>query len=806
MSSMGEGSGVLEVERTGVAPHGAITPGMDTPGRTSAWWHLAAVIWFVAVGIALLIPALSHGGSFGSYDLLSQFGVLRHSMVLHNVQAGDQSDAIIPWTTLAWTQVHHAELPLWNPYAALGTPLAFGWQAGAFSVPALVGYLFPLHLAFTVQVATTLVIAGAGVYALGRVLGLGVLGCVFAGTVFELSGPMIGWLGWPHAAVLSWSGWLFAAALLVIRGEHRARYVILFALAIAATIYAGQAEILTLVGLALLVFLIVVLLLRARLCRPAAIGRPVVDLFLGVFAGGAIGAPLVLPGYQVIAGSQRGVPGGDAAELLKGNPALPVHNALHVLFQGFDGLPVAGSHWFGYANGYSETAVYLGVIALVMGAVAVAIRYRRPEVVGFGVLVVVMAAVAFFQPVVSLLSHMPLIGTVLWQRALLPLAFGLAVLAGIGLDALVRAHHQRLVLRWAMGGFVAASVLLVVLWGFGRGHLPPSDAIIRARSFIWPSVQVALGLAVVGGLMLAHRLSRDGGRPRKAVWRRRGLMAGGVLLVCETAFLISAGAPLWTSTSTPFATTPAELALKRAAGSSVVGFGAPLCFFPPGLGIPVNAQLAYGVQELALYDPMIPNSYFSAWAALTGQPAGNRSDSAYCPVVSTADEARLYGVRFVLEPAGGSGPPGSRYEATIGTETLYSIPGASAATVTPLDAGGRLPPDSAGGAPVHVDHPNPASWTLRLDTSAPQVLRLRLTDVPGWHATIDGRPVALQRFAGVMLQMRVPAGIHTVELNYWPRAFTVGIILALMAVLGLAIAGIASFRSVRRRSGGAGPE
>ena len=155
--------------------------------------------------------ALAHGASFGSYDNLSQFGVLRQpGVVVHNFQAGDQSDQIIPWATLAWTQVHHGQLPLWNPYEALGMPLAFNWQTAALSVPSLIGYLFPLHLAFTVQVVLTLVIAGTGVYALCRVLRLGTLACVFAGTVFELSGPMLGWLGWPHAAVLSWSGWLFA--------------------------------------------------------------------------------------------------------------------------------------------------------------------------------------------------------------------------------------------------------------------------------------------------------------------------------------------------------------------------------------------------------------------------------------------------------------------------------------------------------------------------------------------------------------------------------------------------------------------
>ena len=290
--------------------------------RVQGWVHVASVVWLVGAALAVLAPVLAHGSSFGSYDVLSQFGVLRQpGVVVHNLQAGDQSDQIIPWATLAWTQVHHGQLPLWNPYAALGMPLAFNWQTAAFAVPSLVGYLFPLHLAFTVQVIVTLIIAGTGTYALCRVLRLGTLACVFAGTVFELSGPMLGWLGWPHSAVLSWSGWLFAAALLVVRGQRRLRRIAVLSLVIAAMVYAGQAEVLALGGLALLVFLIVLLVQRLpRLGGSGPIGRPVVDLSLGVAAGIALGAPLLLPGSQVVSGSQRAVPGGDPAEILDGNP------------------------------------------------------------------------------------------------------------------------------------------------------------------------------------------------------------------------------------------------------------------------------------------------------------------------------------------------------------------------------------------------------------------------------------------------------------------------------------------------------
>ncbi len=371
------------------------------------------------------------------------------------------------------------------------------------------------------------------------------------------------------------------------------------------------------------------------------------------------------------------------------------------------------------------------------------------------------------------------------------------VLSGVGMDVLVRHHDRRRVRRWAGAGFGVAGVVLVALWLVGRGHLPPAEAAIRNTSFVWPLVATAVGLVVVGILALVDRRTADDPRDGVSV-TAVGRVAGISLLMVETAFLVASGAPLWTSSATPFAPSRAVVALKSAVGNSAVGFGAPLCFFPPGLGILPNAQLGYGVQELGLYDPLIPSTYFTSWTALTHTSAGNRRDFLYCPSVTTAAQARLYGVGFVLEPTGAKGPQGGVYDRTIGGEDLYRIPGAAPATLTPLPRAGVVPPADASGRPVEVTHPNPASWRLVTGAARTGMLRLRLTDVPGWHATIDGRSVPLSRFAGTMLQLEVPAGRHLVELNYWPSAFTLGLVLAGCAVVGLVGASTLSW-VLRRR-------
>ena len=415
--------------------------------------HALAVAWFVVIALLVLAPALAHGTAFGSYDLLRQFGVLReHGLVVHNLQAGDQSDSIIPAANLSWIQVHHGHLPLWNPYAALGMPLAFNWQAASFSVPTLIGYLFPYNLAFTVQVVITLIIAGTGAYAFGRVLNLATIPCLFAGTVFELSGPMVGWLGWPTSSVLAWAGWLFAAAFLILNRRAGALPVAGLALVVAAMVYAGHPEVLALLALSLVIAVAVVLVRRSpHLGGSGPVRRPLIELVTGTVAGIALGAPLLLPGLQVIAGSQHAAAGGDPAELVKGNPPLPGGTLLHLAFQGYDGLPIAGNHWFGYVGGYSETAAYLGIIPLVLVVFGVVARRRRPEVSALIAVVVVMTAIAFVPFVVSGLNHLPPVRSVVWQRAIEPLVFALALLSGIGMDVLVKHSDRSAVRRWLAG-------------------------------------------------------------------------------------------------------------------------------------------------------------------------------------------------------------------------------------------------------------------------------------------------------------------------------------------------------------------
>ena len=143
-------------------------------------------------------------------------------------------------------------------------------------------------------------------------------------------------------------------------------------------VYGGQPEAMVVLVLTLAIFLVIVILLRARSTtsdRP--IIRPIGDLAVATIAGGALAAPLALPGLQLAGLSVR--------QTASGINSLAAHEIAYVIFQGYDGLPIAGSYPFGGTYFYNQTAAYVGVIAVVLAVVAVGVRWRRPEVVALAV-------------------------------------------------------------------------------------------------------------------------------------------------------------------------------------------------------------------------------------------------------------------------------------------------------------------------------------------------------------------------------------------------------------------------------------
>ncbi len=588
------------VGRDDVATGAALETGSEgraDSGRVSVA-DAVGVLWTIGAAVLVLVPLLRPGVSLGPFDLLSRFGLTRQAGVtVHNSVQADQIQQFVPWTNLAWQQVHSGHLPLWDPYNVLGTPLAFNWQSGVFSIPALVGYLFPVHVAYTAMVLTKLVIAGTGAYVLCRVLKLGPLAAAFGGTAFELSGPMIVHAGWPHTSVTCWAGWMFAAIVGLFRGGRRMRNMTMLALAVGFAVYGGHPESLIAMGVAAVVFVVAFLVVRGRR-EGGPVLRPVRDLVVGALCGFGLGAPLLFPGVQLGLSSVR--------RNGTGTPAFPLSHLPNLLLVGLQG------------NDFT-TAAYVGVIVLALAVVGVRMSWHRPEVPALVAVTVIAALLTFFSPANSLLHLVPGGRTVTWSRSVMLLALALAILGAYGVEALVRSARDTVAPRWALGSF---AVLAVVVAGLAAASvLGLAPAVARHRgTLVWPAIQSVAGLALAGWWVRSRRAGAHS--PRHGGGATRWGCA--VLLALETGFLLGAGIPFWPVSSTYFATTPAITALQKTVGSSLVGYGScqTLRYLTPSkkeVGIRPNVNIGYGLHEMVVYDPILPSAYFKAWLAAGGQ-------------------------------------------------------------------------------------------------------------------------------------------------------------------------------------------
>lgn len=717
--------------------------------------------WLVLIALALLAPALVHGPYLGPYALLANNGLLRgsvHGMAIQIDRASsDVINEMIPWTIQVWQQVHQGHLPLWNNDSALGMPLAFNWQSAPLSLPSLVGYLVPAAWAYTVGVMVTLVIAGSGATALGRLLSLGWLGSVAAGTFFELSGTFVDFLGYPYGQVLAWTGWLLAAIVLVVRSGRRTRAVTVLAVAIAFALLAGNPEAVIVLLLTGLVFGSVFVAGEVR--SWPELGRIGMDLVLACAAGVALAAPIVLPGIQLTGSTLRTSLGGSAS----------------LTVGWFSGLVLPAARSGAFSAYLLRVQGFFGVIGVVLAIVGVGLRWRRRGVLAALALTVVGACLIASHAVLRVLAALPIFHLVYWSRSMNLLGMGLAVLCGVGLDAVVRGTDQRATARWLAGGTAVAAVYVVYSVWLATAH-PGTSAMW------WPCLSLLL-LFLVAAALFWTRAGDQRQQPRLQPIRT---LCALLLLAVATVFLVTQGSTLLTSGRSAVPTTSAITDLKRAVGAHTVGFASGNCLFNPVVGLPPEFNVAYSLDEFAIYDPVIPKEYFSAWRAATGTSGGVPTLATFCPTITTAASAREFGVTYLLTTHSQPLVPGTIKVATIADQDLSRVPHSGLAVVatSPTDPGRVVPVVAA----------NPSTWKLTTSASGPRILRLHLTDVPGWRATIDGMPLSLHRLDGIMLQAHLPPGRHVIVVTYWPSTFTTGLGLAGAALLVLISASVVAYR------------
>ena len=744
----------------------------------------------------------------GSYLLAS---VRPAGFAPQNSLLTDPVQQFIPWRHLVTGEVRAGRLPFWNPYAYAGSPLLGNSQAAVFDPLAAPYLLTERPDTATVWVALLrLVVAGLGAFLLARALECSPAACALAGLAYGCGGFMIVWLLYPHSSSAAWAPWaLWAAERLARRPAPGA--ILALGLAVGASVLGGHVE-----AAFVLAIVVAVYTLWRHVQFHHLEGGPLTRTVLALSAAGALTMTLTavhtLPFLEALKeGTTVGVRGAFwsspvLAPLL--NPVGYLHQGVRVVLLAFPyvfGRPLRGEVALGeaFTNFCEHSFAYASLLAACLAAAATT-RARR----GTATRVVLVIGVVtwlyccWFPPIFVVVRFLPIMRLVAPERAgFIPL-LALAVLAGFGLDALVRSGDPRSkrvarsLAAVTAAGAVTAFALGIVMVGGGTAALKgvlhkladPQLAARYAVSFLFPWAAIALVSSVVLFLL--------------AGGRRRLLAVLALAVVAGDLWYFGARFNPAIPTSEAYPTTAAVRAVEDAAAR---GRTVSLDY-----GMVANVATYYAVRDIAGYDAInrarlealarvagandrsargeavLAFEHFGSWffdvMAVQTVVANRTLDGDGLVLRSEIEGTRIYtntrARPFVFAPFAVRPAPNQNSAAEILHKGGYDR--VNTAVVETRDATLPVAPSSR----VRWERPSPER--IRIDINARTAATLVVAESydPGWTARVDGTPAAVLPCDLAVMAIVVPAGHHTVQFVFRPRRWWVAVALTMSGVVG----------------------
>jgi hypothetical protein len=675
------------------------------------------------------------------------------------------------------------ELRLWNPSLFCGLPSYADPMLHPFYPPNLVLHrVFSPDVAYELGLLLHLFFSGAAMYGLLRGVGRSELAASVGGLVWMLGGYHAMWFS---TAILTGVAVFGPLALLAVVKGLETREPSRAALA-------GAAMGLAILGShpqhAVLFYLVVAAWIAAAAVRTPDL-RKFALRFGGLFTLFAVGVglPDILTRLDTIENGYR-EPEFDQLSLY-GSPWLIASHLAGVLL---------GKVYFPGAGFEAEFATYTGLAAL---ALAVVGAVRRWSDLGVRVAAVAGAAsfaVAFLYPLAWLYQKIPILNLSPASRALFIAGFGVAFLAGHGLDALASdlGKTPRGV-AWVTAAFGASLLLsrspfrllngaaLETLIGFG---LATTAAFLALRSR--PAAAAATVAAILFELLppfVHYNAHADSSLLSK---------------VPEPVRQMRESAGPWRGTgvlgTTATSTKTDEWGQDLIAGNNLLAL--------------------YGVENIGGFDAILPRQYF-----VFADAAGARISPAGRTLQFTRFDSPLLdfvGLRHVLLPPMLPMPTRFRkldsYDSVALFENRAALPRARmgleiqvARSEQEAEQILRSPkfdprreavvesdrPLAAGEGEVTWKHRTSDRIELGVIAKKAGVLVIADTDYPGWEAEIDGRETPLLRANLAFRALEVPGGTHAVVLRFRPSSARHGLI-----GMVLALAGVAAFCVRRKKS------
>jgi membrane protein YfhO len=389
------------------------------------------------------------------------------------------------------------DVPLWNSHIMGGRPFLANAQSAVLSPFTMPIHLIGLWKALAVIAALKLFVAAFGTYLLGRTLGTGFAGALLAGVVFAFGTFFVSWLAWPLTNIFPLIPLMLLLTELLVRRPGPLPVAGL-AVLVALQFFGGHPE----TSFHVMVVVVLWFAFRAGLAwwkqparprRHRQLTRPVLAFCVAVAGGTALAAAALLPLLELLYLS------GDWS---RRSQAAPTHSDPAYL-----GTILLADYWgrptqTALVPITSNRGYYAGGITLLLAACALVLRptVTRVAIAAFAVLS--LAVALGLQPFFDLLTVLPGFNTAHNGRIVVFVLLALALLAGWGLDDLVRRRPVGLRRRGLALGAAAAIFCAPVVWMLAAGTLAPSR--------LGPALEIAWGFADAPPVAAGETLERPG--------------------------------------------------------------------------------------------------------------------------------------------------------------------------------------------------------------------------------------------------------------------------------------------------------
>ncbi|NDJ85954.1 MAG: YfhO family protein [Chloroflexi bacterium] len=447
-------------------------------------------------------------------------GGLFHRLLLGEVLFwGLPSLQFYPWRWLAFEQISNGQMPYWNPYNGAGAPLMANYQAAIVYPPNWLYIILPTAHAMGLVAILHVFWAGLGTWNLTTRLGISPLGRGISVLAFAMGSYTLARLGsFPTANTAAWIPWLFWATLNVME-RRRMLDLGLLALVVGLQLLAGHAQTswYAFLGLGLFAMWYVSGPLRPVSWRSRA--KSLLLAAIGLLLGAGIAGWQLALTLEYLQQSQR-ASGLSYNELT--NLSYAPLRAITLLLPNFFGTPADGSYLTPGRGTYFEDAAYIGVIPLVSAVFAVLgwLRWRKflPHHPAFRSvpfwlslsLVGFLLALGRYGPFYRfLVEYVPTFDSFRQPvRWLIWPAFGLSILAGIGVGNWNRNQRTFFWTRLAIAGAIA-------MIGTSLAILLVQDAIDPDTLAVFVEAFVMLGVwTIATGVLTLTQPAATGGRQR----------------------------------------------------------------------------------------------------------------------------------------------------------------------------------------------------------------------------------------------------------------------------------------------------